>query len=132
SAGDERPARGVEREPQLELVNVLVALLEQDRGDLRGHSAQATRLCRTVGRLLGMDRDAVHALALAASLHDIGKAGSYHLTALNVAKYEGHRARAEKSRLAPLKLFEAAQLPEPTQLALAHMYERVDGSGFPD
>lgn len=121
-----------DREAQLELVNVLVALLEQDRGELRGHSAQVTRLAKTVGRLMGMDADALHALALAASLHDIGKAGTYHLTAMNVARYEGHRARAEKTRLAPVKLFEAAKLPDETNRFLAHLYERYDGSGFPD
>jgi response regulator RpfG family c-di-GMP phosphodiesterase len=125
-------SRAFERDSQLELVNVLVALLEQDRGDLRGHSAQAARLSKTIGKLLGMNDDALYGLALAATLHDIGKVGTYHLTAMNVARYDGHRARAEKTRLAPVKLFEAADLPETTIQILAHLYERYDGSGFPD
>lgn len=120
------------REATLELVNVLVALLEQDRGDLRGHSAQVARLSKELARLSGLDDGERQAIALAANLHDIGKAGSYHLTAMNVARYEGHRTRAERSRSAPVKLLSAAELPEETNLALEHMYERFDGGGFPD
>ena len=35
-------------------------------------------------------------MMVAAYVHDLGKMGAYHLTALNVAEYEGHRASAEK------------------------------------
>ena len=126
------PAAAHSREAQLELVNVLVALLEQDRGELRGHSAQVARLSKELARLDGLGDEARHAIALAANLHDIGKTGSYHLTAMNVARYEGHRTRAERSRSAPVKLLSAAELPAETNVALEHMYERFDGGGFPD
>lgn len=135
TAGSEPPApreTGHSHEAQLELVNVLVALLEQDRGELRGHSAQVARLSKELARLDGLNEQARHAIALAANLHDIGKTGSYHLTAMNVARYEGHRTRAERSRSAPVKLLSAAELPSETCLAIEHMYERFDGTGFPD
>jgi len=69
----------------------------------------------------------------AAYLHDLGKVtANYHLTMLNVARFEGHRKQAKKTRLTPLKLFQSAGLPDEVQKMLAHMYERYDGKGFPD
>lgn len=123
----------VDPETHLEAINVLVSLLERDRGDLRGHSGQVARLCRRLAERVGLSARSRHDLVLAAYLHDVGKTtGSYHLTALNVAKYEGHRLQAQKSRLAPLKLLESASIPEGAKRILAHLYERFDGQGFPD
>jgi len=115
-----------------EALNVLVALLEQGRGDLRGHSAQVARLCRRVGERIGLSEAQLHGVLIAAFLHDIGKAGTYHLTALNVAQYEGHRIQAQKTYLNPVKMFESVKLPEATVQTLSRLYERTDGQGFPD
>lgn len=113
-------------------VNVLVALLEQQRDELRGHSAQVARLVRAVVERMGVTGSAVHELVLAAHLHDVGKSSSYHLTALNVAQYDGHRTQAQRSHLVPVRMFEGASLPASTIAAMGHMYERFDGAGFPD
>lgn len=124
---------GVQSHDYLETLNVFVSLLEQERGQLRGHSGQVARLCRLVADRAGLDEAQRDALVAAAYLHDVGKyTGNYHLTALNVARYEGHRAQAQKTRLTPVKLFASAGLLEETTKILAHMYERFDGSGFPD
>ncbi|MEM9071532.1 MAG: HD domain-containing phosphohydrolase [Myxococcota bacterium] len=116
----------------VETVQVLVALLERDRGDLRGHSARVARLCAKIAKRLALSTESIHAVQLAGQLHDIGKTGSYHLTLLNVARYEGHRLQAQKSFDAPVRLFERAGLPAQTLPAIRHMYERQDGRGFPD
>jgi DNA-binding response OmpR family regulator len=65
-------------------------------------------------------------------LHDVGKTSSYHLTALNVSEYEGHRTQAKKSFMGPVRLFEAASLPKACADGLTSVYERFDGQGFPD
>ncbi len=123
----------VEPEAYLETINVFVSLLEHDRGELRGHSSQVARVCRLVADRVGMSPSDRHALLIAAYLHDVGKgAQSYHLTALNVARYEGHRLQATKSREMPAKLFASASVGEPVRRILAHMYERFDGQGSPD
>ncbi len=116
----------------IELVNVLVSLLENQRQELRGHSAQVSRLMQKVGEHMGLGGAEVYALRLAGLLHDVGKVSSYHLTALNVAEYEGHRAQAKKCFLSPVRLFEAASLPKACVEGLTHVYERFDGQGFPD
>ncbi len=119
-------------ESYLESLNILVALLEQDRGDLRGHTSQVARLCRKVCERIGLTERQSFGTLVAAYLHDLGKTSSYHLTALNVAQYEGHRLQAQKTYLSPVRLMESASLPESAIDCLSHLYERVDGRGFPD
>ncbi len=131
---------GVPMEPQgwsptpeqfLEAIHVAVALLENDRGDLRGHSAQVASLVERFCGRIGLARPQMLAFKLAGYLHDLGKISIHHLTALNVAEFEGHQLKAERSYLMPIRLFKSADLPEDTVLCLTHLYERFDGSGFP-
>jgi response regulator RpfG family c-di-GMP phosphodiesterase len=127
-----RGARGGLDDAYLETVNVLVSLLENSRAELRGHSAQVARLMRRISERIGVSEVTLAAYTVAGYVHDLGKMGAYHLTALNVSEYEGHRAQATKQYSAPGRLLEAVQLaPEITQ-TLEHMYERYDGQGFPD
>ncbi len=123
----------VDHEAYLETLNVFVSLLERERGELRGHSSQVARLCRLVAERVGLPPADHQALSIAAYLHDVGKgAQGYHLTSLNVARYEGHRLQAQKSREVPSKLFAAARVGDGVARILAHLYERFDGQGFPD
>jgi HD-GYP domain-containing protein (c-di-GMP phosphodiesterase class II) len=116
----------------VEVVNVLVSLLENQRQELRGHSAQVSRLMQKVGEHMKLPESEIHSLRLCGLLHDVGKVSSYHLTALNVAEYEGHRTQAKKSFMSPVRLFESANLPKSCMEGLSLVYERFDGQGFPD
>jgi response regulator RpfG family c-di-GMP phosphodiesterase len=116
----------------LETLNVFVALLEQERGELRGHSTSVARLTRNLCERLGLKPEEADTIVIAAYLHDIGKFSAQHLTALNVAQYEAHRSQAKKSYLTPVRLFESVRLPDKVGSILGHLYERVDGQGFPD
>ena len=116
----------------LESLHVLVALLENNRPDLRGHSSHVARLTQRLCERLKLGERDIPPIVAAAHLHDLGKASSYHLTSLNVAEYGGHRVAAEKSFLTAARLLSSARLPEATVQALNHMYERIDGKGFPD
>jgi response regulator RpfG family c-di-GMP phosphodiesterase len=115
----------------LETLNVLVSLLEVNRQDLRGHSSAVARLCRRGCERLGLTPQYVTAFAIAAYLHDLGKMGQYHLTALNVAEYEGHRVAGGKAVVHPIEFMSSVNLPNETIVALSSMYERYDGTGFP-
>jgi len=116
----------------LHTLNVLVALLEQSRAELRGHSAQVARLAQQISQSMGLSEQESFGITVAAQIHDIGKGASYHLTPLNVAQYEGHRIQAQKTYQTPLRFFESVQLSKTTIAALTHLYERPDGKGFPD
>ncbi|MFK7985661.1 MAG: HD domain-containing phosphohydrolase [Sandaracinaceae bacterium] len=127
------PDAPISREAYVETLGVFVTLLERDRDELRGHSVRVAQTCRRVAERVGMSPDDTHALIVAAHLHDVAKgSGAYHLTPLNVARYEGHRTQARRSYLAPVKLFAGAGLSETATAILTHLYERWDGQGFPD
>jgi response regulator RpfG family c-di-GMP phosphodiesterase len=123
--------RGVTGEAFLETLNVLISLIENSRPDLRGHSAHVARFIKKIAERIGLSEIQSNTMMLAAYLHDLGKMGTYHLTCLNVAEYEGHRAAADKVRLAPTRLLEAVQLPREALAAVESMYERFDGTGIP-
>jgi response regulator RpfG family c-di-GMP phosphodiesterase len=131
-SGQGRASRSGFDEGYLETVNVLITLLENSRAELRGHSAQVARLMRRISERIGVSDYVLSAHAFAAYIHDLGKMGAYHLTALNVSEYEGHRTSAEKQCAAPLQMLEGAQMPDEAAQSVEHMYERYDGKGFPD
>lgn len=115
----------------LETLNVLVTLIENARSDLRGHSAHVARLARKIAEHMGFARPEVNALLASAYLHDVAKAGKYHLTALNVAQYENPRSTAQKVYANPYRLLENVRLAPQTVAALEGMYEKFDGTGLP-
>jgi response regulator RpfG family c-di-GMP phosphodiesterase len=116
----------------LELLNVLVSLLENARTDLRGHSAQVARLARRLAEKMSLDATTTSGIVCAAYVHDLGKMGQYHLTALNCSEYHGHKVAAQKVFGVPARLLEPVRMPPETATAVEHMYERYDGKGFPD
>ncbi|MBN1774671.1 MAG: DUF4388 domain-containing protein [Deltaproteobacteria bacterium] len=115
----------------LETLNVLVSLLENSRAELRGHSAAAARHAGELATRVGVPVTEVQAVVVAAYLHDLGKGTPFHLTALNVAEWEGHRDAARKRFEIPLRLMETVQFRPESVRAVLHMYERFDGTGFP-
>lgn len=126
-----KAGRGVADEGYLETLNVLVSLLENSRPDLRGHSAQVSRLIKKLAERIGLSGSQLVQLQIAAFIHDLGKAGAYHLTPLNVSEYEGHATQAKKTLTSPTRLMEAVGLGYETKAAVEQMYERFDGQGFP-
>ena len=144
-ASGAKPARAAPTSPEPEkkasppdaagvvaVARVLVSLLEGDRGDLSGHSLLTASHVERMCTRIGVPDTENAAITLAAILHDLGKGEPYHLTPLNVAEWDGHRATALKRFETPGRLFEAAKLPPETAATLRHMYERFDGQGFPD
>jgi response regulator RpfG family c-di-GMP phosphodiesterase len=122
----------LEHDTTVELLTVLVSLLENSRQELRGHSSQVARLLRRVAERMNLDRAETQAMIVAGLIHDLGKMGQFHLTALNCAEYEGHRVAAQKAYDTPPRLLESVRLTPSIKNAVFHMYERVDGRGFPD
>ncbi len=116
----------------LETLNVLVSLVENSRGDLRGHSAHVARFIRKLAERIGISEVQSGLITLAGYIHDLGKMGAYHLTSLNVSEYEAHKSAAEKTVSSPMRMLESVGLPPEVKEALTYMYERFDGKGFPD
>ena len=130
-SGGDKSRRGLNDASFVETLNVLVSLIENSRQDLRGHSAQVARLIKQLSERIGLSKGQLTQLQIAAFLHDLGKAGAYHLTPLNVAEYEGHASQAKKTYTSPARLMETVGLSHETKTAIEEMYERFDGTGFP-
>lgn len=126
-----RARGGLAYESYLETLNVLVTLIENTRADLRGHSAHVARLMKKISERIGLPAVELHGMMIAGYVHDLGKMGNYHLTALNAAEYEAHRGAAAKQGTGPSRLLEAVQLPRDILAAVEGMYERFDGKGLP-
>jgi len=118
-------------ESMLEVMNVMISLLENSRQELRGHSSLVARLTRRLVERIDLPKASAAACVAAGFLHDVGKMGQYHLTALNCSEYEGHKLAAQKACGTPARLFSAAELARETTDAIGQMYERYDGKGFP-
>lgn len=127
-----RSQSAVSRASFAEVTTVLVSLLENGRGELRGHSVHVARMAKKLAERIRLSPEEVHAIYVAALLHDVGKSSTYHLTPLNVAVFESHRAVALKSHATPVKLFESVPLDPATAAAVQSMYERFDGQGVPE
>jgi len=123
---------GVSQDEILELLNVLVSLLENSRPDLRGHSAHTARFVRRMLERINVAQAQLGAIIAAAFIHDIGKMGSFHLTALNSSEYDGHKTAAQRAVTTPTRVVESVRFPKETIDAVEQMYERYDGKGFPN
>lgn len=130
-SSDVMSASTVTSEPYIETLNVLVSLIENTRPDLRGHSSHVARLTRKIAERIGLSAIDTASMVVAAHIHDLGKMSAYHLTALNVSQYEGHRIAAQKAYMTPRRLLDGVNLAPGTVVALETMYERFDGSGLP-
>ncbi len=116
----------------IDLASVLVTLVEQNRAELRGHSAMVARISRRAAERLSLSEAEADAIELAALLHDLGKHATYHLTAFNVSRFDGHRMQAETTWNAPMRLFESANLSDQVVAILSGLHERWDGQGLPN
>jgi HD-GYP domain-containing protein (c-di-GMP phosphodiesterase class II) len=114
----------------LETLRVLVDLLEKDKGELRGHSAQLARQCALVALRMALPARDVACVALAAFLHDLGK-GPLHLTLAGTARNPEWKAQAKQQVRMPLQMFESVHLPAQANSTLAQIFEAFDGSGTP-
>lgn len=116
----------------IESLRVLVGLLENEREDLRGHSTFVARLVSNIAERISLPKDQQNHVVIASYLHDLGKMGVHHLTALNVAQLEVCLHAAEKLVKLPEQLMESVGLPEPVIKIMSGMYERMSGDGIPD
>jgi response regulator RpfG family c-di-GMP phosphodiesterase len=114
-----------------ETLKVLVSLIESARSDLRGHSSHVSRLMGQISQRMGVSKAQHAAFCIAGLLHDLGKMGDQHLTALNVGVSETQRTRAVQIYNSPCRLMEAVNLPHEAVDALESMYERYGGDGLP-
>ena len=114
------------------LAESLMIIHERTRGSLKSHSVRVARLMHSLCQRLDLS-GAQAAQAWAVGLfHDLGKSQQNHLTALNVWQLADYELTARAQFKNPGRLLKNADVPDTVLTAIAHMYERFDGKGFPD
>ncbi|MBK7860266.1 MAG: DUF4388 domain-containing protein [Archangiaceae bacterium] len=115
----------------VETLNILIGLLEMNRKDFRGHSAQVARQSSLIARRIGLQPREVAHVSIAAYLHDLGKRPEKHFTLTALSRTPELRPDAKRYLRAPVKLFETVHLSGSVNTILAQLYEAWDGSGLP-
>jgi putative nucleotidyltransferase with HDIG domain len=119
-------------ERRCKILQRMAAMLEAKDPYTLGHSRRVTRHAERIAREMGLSREDVARIRIAASVHDIGKV---HTPRQILTK----PARLTTEELAVMKRHPAdgAQMvaemgdPEITAMVLHH-HERLDGSGYPE
>ena len=110
----------------------MAAMLEAKDAYTVGHSRRVTRHAERIAREMGLSRDVVAKIRIAASVHDIGKVHtprqiltkSGSLTAEETAVMQRHPVDGARM---------VAEMGDHEITAMVrHHHERVDGSGYPD
>ncbi len=116
----------------IETLNILVGLLEMQRENMQGHSANVVKWTKAVSERMGLKEREINHNIIAAYLHDLGKRASVHLTLLSISKSDDHRKRAKRYNLTPARLFDSVHLPPQVNRIIGHLYECYDGTGIPE
>ena len=117
----------------LELIDAVVRSLEQRGFSAVGHGERCWRQAQKLAERLGLDDESRRDLELACRYHEIGKVG----VRPSVFNKSGPLSDVERDSLRQHPLRGARLLAGLESLSgvatiVRHMYERYDGSGFPD
>jgi putative nucleotidyltransferase with HDIG domain len=124
--------RGPSRERRCAILQRLAAMLEAKDPETLGHSRRVARHAERVAREMGLSREDVASVRIAASVHDIGKV---HTPREILTKPDG--LTPEEFEVMKRHPVDGAQLVgelgdlEITAM-VRHHHERMDGSGYPD
>jgi diguanylate cyclase (GGDEF)-like protein len=121
------------RSTRLQMRDLMLAVVQEQHPDLHGHSADVSRLCREVGKRVGLQGAELELLVLAAELHDVGKVAipdsiiskAGPLTDREWQLMRTHTEIGERMLLAAPPLAPVAGI-------VRGSHERWDGSGYPD
>lgn len=116
------------------IIRLLAEGVEEKDPHFAGHSRRVAELSVKVGKRMGLSREQLEILELAAFLHDIGTIGRKK-EFLNKAselvedeKQELHESRSEASK----NLFSSSSSLKEVFRVILHHHEWFDGSGYPD
>lgn len=116
----------------LESIQTLAAAIDEKDPYTKGHSERVTYYSLILGRLLGLDEEALEKLRLAALLHDIGKIGIDDRIlkkpdVLTPEEFEAMKQHPEKGAYIVGKI---AKLRDVIP-GVRHHHEQMDGNGYP-
>ena len=118
--------RGTAHEP-------LLRTLAEREPQLRAHVADVSSLALRIGGRLGLGRDELEELRLAAELHDVGKLAVPDLVLQKQGPLDEHEWSFIRSHtLIGQRILAAAPALRPIGAIVRSTHENWDGSGYPD
>ena len=114
-------------------VMALASALESRDAYTAGHQRRVAELAQAIAVHLGLPRDRVHGLFLAATLHDIGKIQvPAQILSKPGALTDIERAIIRTHPEAGYQILKNVEFPWPIATMVLQHHERLDGSGYPD
>ena len=113
-------------------IKALTASIEAKDPYTEGHSRRVELYAGQIAKKLGLDGVTIHAIEVAALLHDIGKIGIQD----SILNKKGKLIEPELSQIRShpqigLKILEDVELPRNSKAMIEHHHERYDGNGYP-
>jgi HD-GYP domain-containing protein (c-di-GMP phosphodiesterase class II) len=116
----------------LDLINVLVAVMEEKDAAFKGHAERVASYCVQVARRMGLEKKQIESIYPAALLHDIGLV--YIPTEIinrPNALSENEQSLYEKHPMIGEKILSNVGIFSKILPAIRHHHENLDGSGYP-
>ena len=121
------------RSTRLQMRDLLLAVVQEQRPDLHMHSTAVSVLSRSVGLALGMPVNEVDLVVLAAELHDVGKVAIPDLVLEKPAPLDEDEWRLMRTHtIVGERLLSSVPTLEPVGAIVRSTHERWDGLGYPD
>jgi two-component system cell cycle response regulator len=121
------------RSTRIQMRDLLLAVVEEQRPDLHWHSSEVSRLCREVGSRLGMTAKEIDLVGLAAELHDIGKVALPDSIIGKAGPLDETEWQLMKTHpLVGERLLASVQPLRALAPIVRSAHERWDGTGYPD
>lgn len=121
------------RSTRLQMRDLLLAVVQEQRPDLHNHSTAVSALSRSVAFALGMSVNEVDLVVLAAELHDVGKVAIPDLVLGKPGPLDEDEWRLMRTHtIVGERLLASVPPLEPVGPIVRSTHERWDGLGYPD
>jgi HAMP domain-containing protein len=116
-----------------ETIRSLAAAVEAKDAYTRGHCERVARISRTIAERMGIEKDTLNDLELAAILHDVGKIGVNGDILGKEGPLESHEVSNMKRHPAiGAKILHPISSLEKVGLYVKYHHEHYDGNGYPE
>ena len=121
------------RSTRVQMRDLLLGVVQEQRPDLHLHSTAVAQLCRTVALRVGLSANDVDLVALAADLHDIGKVGVPDAVIGKPGPLDEDEWQLMRTHtIIGERLLASVPILEPVGAIVRSTHERWDGLGYPD
>jgi len=113
-------------------IQVIAETICQRDSYTAGHQRRVASICSAIATELGLSKDLIHGLHLAATIHDLGKIGIPAEILVKPAKLSvmEHDLIKEHVNIG-IKILRNVDFPWPISEIIWQHHERIDGSGYP-